>query len=125
VKVYRVMKVDPADGKPIVGTRGGMLGVRPTDPASTNPTSVFDVTAVNDTDNVQPGEGLSTSLDPNFRKPRRGEALFAIETDELDEDLKGIQDSANHVTIEPASPMQLGDYQRALEATRDQWEQVQ
>ena len=34
MKLYRVMKVDPADGKPLVGSRGSMLGVRPTDPAT-------------------------------------------------------------------------------------------
>ena len=124
MKLYRVMKVDPADGKPLVGTRGGMLGVRPTDPTATNPSTVADVTAVNDTDVVQLGRGLSTSPDPNFRVPRRGEAMFVIETDDLGPEVKSHQDHPGHVTIGPASETTLGDYQRALAGTRDSWKRA-
>lgn len=123
MKVYRVMKVD-ADGKPLVGTRGSMLGVRPTDPSTTNPRPVFDVTAVNDTDLVQPGEGLSTSPDPNSRRPRRGEAVFEIETDDLGPELSSHEDHPGHVLLEPAKAMSLGEYQQALADTRDLWRRV-
>ena len=75
MRLYRVMRV-AADGKPVVGTRGSMLGVRPTDPANTNPRAVFDVGAAHDGDLVYPGEGLSTSPNPNARWARRAEALF-------------------------------------------------
>ena len=64
MKLYRVMKLD-ADGKPLIGKRRNMLGVRPTDPNSKDPKRVFDVRAVNDADPVIPGEGLSTSPDQN------------------------------------------------------------
>lgn len=118
------MKVDPADGKPRVGTSGSMLGVRPTDPNNMNPVAVFDVDAVNDSDLVQPGNGLSTSPDPNARQPRRNQAVFEIETDDLGPDLKPNHDKPNHCLLEPARPMTLGEYQQALAATRDLWQPV-
>jgi hypothetical protein len=124
VKLYRVMKVDPADGKPQVGIRGSMLGVRPTDPNTTNPRPVFDVKAVNDADLVHPGEGLSTSPDPNSRKPRRAEAVFEIETDDLGLDLAPDEDHPGHVLLEPARMMTLGEYQQALADTRDLWRRL-
>lgn len=125
MKVYRVMKVGPG-GKPLVGTRGSMLGVRPTDPNSADPKQVFDVAAVTDADAVRPGEGLSTSTDPNFRRPRRGEAVFTIETDDLaGTDVNPNQDSPTHVLLEPSASMPLGDFQQALKDTKELWEQVQ
>src|SRR3954447_2584847 len=114
------MKVNPADGKPLVGTRGGMLGVRPTDPNSTDPKRKSDVAAVTNSDTVQPGEGLSTSTDPNFRQPRRGEALFAIETEALaGTDVNSNPDAPGHVLLEPSASMPLGEFQQALEDTKD------
>lgn len=120
MKLYRVMKL-AADGKPQVGTSGSMLGVRPTDPNNAVP----DVTAVSDADTVHPGEGLSTSPDPNARQPRRNQAVFEIESDELGADLKPNHDKPNHCLIEPARPMTLAEYQQALADTRDLWQQVQ
>ena len=38
-----------SDGKPLVGKKRNMLGVRPTDPNNKNPGAVFDVPAMNDT----------------------------------------------------------------------------
>src|SRR4051812_27184349 len=101
-----------------------MLGVRPTDPATTLPKPVFDVVAVTDTDLVQPGEGLSTSPDPKSRKPRRGEAVFEIETDDIGPSLTPHEDHPGHVLLEPAKPMPLGEYQQALADTRDLWRPV-
>lgn len=85
MKLYRVMKVD-ADGKPRVGTKGCMLGVRPTDPANTDPRRRFDVDAVTDTDLVSPGKGLSTATTPAILVVRGGEAPFVIESDDLPDD---------------------------------------
>jgi hypothetical protein len=118
VKLYRVMKV-AADGKPEIGTRGSMLGVRPTDPNATNAHPVFDVTAVSGTDLVHPGEGLSTSPDPNSRQPRRGQAVFEIETDDLGPDLTPHHDKPGHCLLEPSRAMTLTEYQQALADTRD------
>jgi hypothetical protein len=112
------MKVD-ADGKPMIGTRGSMLGVRPTDPTNMNPGAVFDVDAMNDTDLVYPGQGLSTSPDPKSRKPRRHEAVFEIETDDLGPDLEPNSDRPGHCLLQPTQPITLGQYQQALANTRD------
>ena len=124
MKLYRVMKV-AADGQPVVGTSGSMLGVRPTDPANRDPKAVSDVSAVNDTDLVHPGKGLSTSPNPNSRQPRRNQAVFEIETDDLGPDLKPNHDKPDHCLLEPVRPMTLGEYQQALADTRDLWHQVQ
>lgn len=123
MKLYRVMKV-AADGRPVIGTRGSTLGVRPTDPANTNPSAVFDVAAVNDTDLVHPGEGLSTSPDPNSRQPRRGQAVFEIETDDLGPNLAPHHDKPGHCLLEPSRAMTLAQYQQALADTRDLWQRV-
>jgi hypothetical protein len=117
------MKVG-ADGLPLVGTRRNMLGVRPTDPNNKDPKRRFDVAATNDADIVSPGKGLSTSLDPQNQTPGRGEALFEIETDELPVELAPNPDHPPHCLIQPSTAMTLGEYQRALQGTRDLWNQV-
>ena len=124
MKLYRAMKVAP-DGKPLVGTRRNMLGVRPTDPANTDPRRRFDVAAVNDGDTVSPGEGLSTSLNPARLRVGAGEAVFEIETDDLTHALAPNPDHPPHCLLEPASPTTLGEFQDALADTRDLWQQVQ
>ena len=123
MKLYRVMKVAP-DGKPLVGKRRNMLGVRPTDPANTDPSRRFDVAAVNDTDLVHPGKGLSTSPDPDSLRVSRGEAVFEIETDELAPDLAPNPDHPGHVLLEPSRSMPLSDFQQALVDTRDLWQRL-
>lgn len=123
MKLFRVMKVD-ADGKPMTGAKRNMLGVRPTDPANTDRNRVFDVPAVASTDPVGPGKGLSTAPDPSGIKPRVGEALFVIESDDLPPDLQPNQDKPNHCLIQPSQTMMLGEYQQALAETRDLWQQV-
>ena len=123
VKLYRVMKVDP-DGKPLVGTRRNMLGVRPTDPNNTTPNRRFDVTATNDADLVVPGEGLSTSLSMNNLRVDPGEALFEIETDDMPAVLAPRPDHPPHCLIEPSSAVTLGEFQKALETTLDLWHPV-
>lgn len=125
MKLYRVMKVDSADGKPLVGSRRNMLGVRPTDPTNTDPKRRFDVAAVNDGDAVSPGEGLSTSLNPGKMRVGAGEALFEIETDDLPSDLVPNPDHPPHCLIEPVSTTTFGEFQQALADTRDLWQRVQ
>jgi hypothetical protein len=118
------MKV-AADGKPVVGTRRNMLGVRPTDPANTNPQRVFDVDAENDTDSVAPGQGLSTSIVPTPQRVQTGEALFVVETTELPAELAPNPDRPPHCLLEPTRPLTLAEYQQALADTRDLWQRVQ
>ena len=123
MKLYRVMKVAP-DGKPEVGTSGSMLGVRPRDPNNANPKAVFDVSAANDVDPVLPGEGLSTSPDPTSRQPRRNQAVFEINTDDLGPNLQPNHDKPSHCLLEPGQVMTLADYQQALANTRDLWNRI-
>jgi hypothetical protein len=123
VKLYRAMKVGP-DGLPQIGTRRNMLGVRPTDPNNKDPRRRFDVSAINDTDTVSPGEGLSTSLDPGTIRASSGEAVFEIETDDVPPELAPNPDRPPHCLIEPSSSMTLREFQNALEETRDLWKQV-
>lgn len=124
MKLYRVMKVDPADGRPVVGTRRNMLGVRPTDPANTDPRRRFDIAAVDAADPVHPGEGLSTESVPGRLTVGRGEGLFEIESDDLPAGLAVVPDRLPHCLIQPARTMTLGDFQAALRGTRDLWRRV-
>lgn len=113
------MKVD-ADGKPQVGTRGYMLGVRPQ-----GQTGRPDVNAAADTDVVKPGEGLSTSLLPEKLKVGKNEAMFAIETDALGSVLEAVPDRSPHYLIQPQQDVTLAEFQQSLADTRDLWERVQ
>src|SRR5688572_15018075 len=119
------MKLD-VDGKPLVGTKGYMLGVRPTDPTNTNRRRRADVAAVHPTDIVSPGEGLSTSTDPNILKVRSGEGLFEMDAADLvGLGLRENPDHPPHCLIQPDAPMTLAAFQLALVATRDLWQRVQ
>jgi hypothetical protein len=117
------MKV-AADGKPATGSRRNMLGVRPTDPNNTDPKRVFDVGAVNDSDVVSPGKGLSTSMIPGSLRVRAGEALFAVETAGLPGERTPNPDRPPHCLLEPTQPMTLAEFQQALAGTRDLWQRV-
>jgi hypothetical protein len=117
------MKVD-ADGKPLVGTRRNMLGVRPADPTSATKRKP-DVAAVNDTDLVSPGEGLSTSSTPATFRVDRGEAIFEIETADVGPELVENPDNPPHTLLQPAAAMPLGEFQQTLADTRDLWKRVQ
>lgn len=118
------MKVG-ADDKPVVGTRRNMLGVRPADPNNTDPKRLFDVGAATDSDTVSPGEGLSTSIVPTPQRVQTGEALFAVETDDLPAELAPNPDRPPHCLLESTRPMTLAEYQQALAGTRDLWQRVQ
>jgi len=124
VLLFRVLKVG-ADGKPVVGTRRNMLGVRPTDPNNTDPKRLFDVNAVNDTDTVAPGRGLSTSIIPTPQRVQPGEALFVVETTDLPAELGSNPDRPPHCLLEPTRPLTLAEYQQVLASTRDLWQRVQ
>lgn len=124
MKLDRVMKADPTDGKPVVGVRRNMLGVRPTDPLNTHPGRRFDVDAVAGPDLVYPGEGLSTESVPGRLTVGRGEALFEIESDDLTAGLAVVPDRPPHHLIGPFRPMPLDDFQAELAGTRDLWVRV-
>jgi len=126
VKLYRVMKVG-ADGKPLIGKRRNMLGVRPTDPASTDPNRKPDVRAVSDQDIVSVTEGLSTSPTTEKLLPNPKEAIFVIETKELPPELRDYRDTSTHYLIVPSdrNGIPLAGFQQALADTIDLWEPIE
>jgi hypothetical protein len=119
------MKVD-VDGKPLVGKRRNMLGVRPFDPNNKDPRRKFDVAAVNGGDPVLPGtkRGLSVSETTAKLVPASNEAIWEIDSDDLLPYLRPVPDRPPHNVIEPMAPMTLDEYQAALIATRDSWVRI-
>ena len=126
VKLYRVMRIDPADGQPMIGTRRNMLGVRPTDPASTDPNRRFDVDAVNGTDVIQPGttQGLSVSTSADRMVAGRNEAVWEIEDTDLVPVFVPVPAGPPHHILEPSRPVTLNMYQAALAGTKGLWVRV-
>jgi hypothetical protein len=126
VKLYRTMKIDPTDGKPLVGKRRNMLGVRPTDPTNTNPRRKFDVDAVIGSDPVLPRtkQGLSVSTAPGGLFPDEDEAVWEIDDGELLPDFLPTPHNPPHHILEPTGVMTLDEYQAALVATRGLWVRV-
>lgn len=121
MKLYRLMKVDPLDGKPRVGTSFGMLGVRPPG-RGVGLLSDIDVDA---NGNVQPGtQGLST-FDTQL-PPDKKHAVWAIESEEIVGSLTVVEssDTPGRWHITPGREMPLSEYQDLLADTRDLWELV-
>lgn len=107
-----------ADGKPVVGTRFGMLGVRPFDP--TRPGRRNDVNATRGADPVRPGEGRSVYTDPaGIRVQAPDLILCAVEAADLPPELADVDAGDPHRHIEPAFEMSLDEFQAALGRTRD------
>ena len=99
MKLYRLM-IAADDGLPEVGTKFGMLGVRPKDPS--NRRKRFDVPATAPTDTVRPGDGLSVNLDPAAVKPPDDEfLLWAIEETDLGPGLKASPAGPPHYHVGP------------------------
>jgi hypothetical protein len=125
MKLFRAMK-EHADGRPLAGPGGRMLGVRPGN------TSTPDVLAVSAGDMILSGQGgMSVApADPmhlvKHRRPRSlggtgQDPVWSIEADELGPDLQFRPDSLAHGVIEPTRPMTLQDFQDALASTRLRW----
>ena len=123
MKLYRKFRVD-ADGKPIVGTKFGMLGVRPTDP--NNRKKRADVKAVNGSDLVRRGGGgLSVYTDPTAILIQAADlVLCEIDTADLPPGLLETAASKPHYLIEPSQQMTLDEYQELLADTQDLWQPV-
>lgn len=120
MKLYRLMKTGPADGKPRVGTGSMMLGVRPSDPAANKS---GDVPAAAGTDLVRPGDGGLSCFDSPaaITIPSGKLSVWSIETDDLPAGLIGRAAGAPHYQIEPTAAVTLDDFQRLLAGTRDLW----
>jgi hypothetical protein len=126
-RLFRSMKEDPG-GVPEQAAHARALGVRPG----------IDVPATRDDDAVLPGQGgVSVSPDdpfnlPYFRRPPefRGtgkDPVWTIDDTQLGPDLQYRPDPAHsgHGFLEPARPMTLREYRRALEQTRGAWAKAQ
>ncbi len=125
-KLFRAMRKDEA-GRPVCGSAGSMLGVRP------------NVDIPNDgTGAVKPGTGgLSITPDdpahlpPHVRPPRLGGKgrlpIFEILRGAIGSSLTFRADPDHPVThgfVEPAKVMVLADYQLALCNTGSSWKEV-
>jgi hypothetical protein len=117
-----MMKADD-DGKPAVGTKFGMLGVRPRDPR--NLKKRFDVPATAPTDIVPPGDGMSVNADRFALKPPDDEfLLWVIEDADLGPDLAVSPAGPPHYHIGPLRDMTLAELQQRLAGTRERWQRV-
>ncbi len=123
MRLYRLMKVAD-DGLPAVGTKFGMLGVRPRDPA--NPKKRFDVPAAAPTDTVRPGDGgLSVNTDATALKPPDDEfVLWEIDSTALGANLRTEPDRPPHHVVAVATDMSLAEMQQQIAATRGDWKRV-
>jgi hypothetical protein len=129
MKLYRRMLAD-ADGKPRVGDRFGMLGVRPKGRAGR-----ADVDAALPTDVVQTAarKGMSVNANVNKVPQPAGDEFLMWVLDVPDDDPAAVlgaelvvdPDRPPHHIIKPSRDMALADYQRALASTRDHWQLVE
>lgn len=133
MKLYRTMKIDPADGKPLVGIRRDMLGVRPLDPNNADPRRKFDVDAVIGSDPVHPGtkKGLSVFLTAGECRTGKDVAVWEIDVADLSAlgfipvfDPPPNEPTSTHHVLEPTRRVTLDAYQDMLLDTRDLWGRV-
>lgn len=133
MKLYRTMKIDPTDRKPLVGIRRDMLGVRPFDPNNKDPRRVFDVDAVLGTDPVEPGTKKGLSLFLTAAECRTGTDVGVWEIDSDDLVTAGFSPvfdpppnnpKSTHHVLEPSRRVTLDAYQDMLIDTRDKWVRV-
>ena len=123
MKLYRKMEI-AGDQLPVLGTGSNMLGVRPRDPAF--PKKIKDVDAVNGSDPVTPGKGMSAFDSPGEIPSQVRGVMWEIDTDDLPVELLHVQRGKRsaHYQIEPAREMTLDELQRLLACTRDFWLRV-
>ena len=126
MKLYRSMMPD-IDGLPLIGQSARRLGVRALDQQPNN-----DVVASIASDVINPDDGgMSVAPDdpamlPPLRRPQllggRGkDPVWEFDTDDLGMELQYRQDGPTHGLIEPARPMTLAEFEKALAATRAKW----
>ncbi len=77
------------------------------------------------------GISVAPSLEdlPAHRRPSAFDGtgkdpVWKMSTSHLGSDLAYVQDKPNHGTIQPSKPMPFDDYQKALEGTQRNWENV-
>jgi hypothetical protein len=129
MKLYRRMIAD-TDGKPLVGDRFGMLGVRPKGRAGR---SDVDAAAPADVVPTAARKGMSVNADVNKVPQPAGDEFVMWVLDIPDDDpatvlgteLTADPDRPPHHVIKPAHDMPLADYQQALASTREHWQRVE
>lgn len=131
MRLLRTMRIDPADGLPVVGDGPRMLGVRvpPSEPADVRPGA---------DGRVAPGAGgMSVTADDPFAMPRhlrpaqfrgtlapgRGE-VCVLDRATVEPPLALRADGPPHHLVEPDRPLPIEEFQGALRATRSQWSVV-
>lgn len=127
MQLFRAMKRDPDDEKPLCAPSARALGVRlpPADPADIVPDGAGDV--------HPDAGGMSAAPRPSdlvpWRRPPKfdgigKEPLWVVEADRLQDPLNAVQDSTTHITVEPSCVMSAVDFQGALCATRNLWSEA-
>ena len=119
--VFRGMIED--GGKPKVGNTARTLGARPNVdiPIDKNGMVYPETGGIS----VAPSpEDLPAHRRPSAFDGTGKEPVWKMSTSDLGSDLAYVQDKPNHGTIQPSKPMPFDDYQKALEGTQRNWENV-
>jgi hypothetical protein len=120
--VYRAMREDPAGG-PMVGPTARTLGVRPNVDI---PVKAGQVRQNSGGMSVAPDR--PENLHPLRRPPVYGgfgkDPVWFLPIGLLGSDLQFREDSATHGLIEPARTMSIADFEKALEATKPNWNRL-
>ncbi|WP_174769945.1 RHS repeat-associated core domain-containing protein [Paraburkholderia hayleyella] len=118
--VYRAMKTG-SDGFPIAEPTARGLGARP----GVDIPVGSDGMVLPATGGISVAPGSAANLPPHRRPASMGgtgkDCACMLNTANLPNTLKYVQDSANHGTIQPSTRMSLSDYQAALASIRDKW----
>jgi hypothetical protein len=116
-----------AHGAPEVGPTGRTLGARPGTDIKPDKSGMVKP----ETGGMSASPGSPYNLPEHRRPPKFGgtgkDPVFCIGKCDLGPDLRFRPDPKNptgHGFIEPARPMSIDEYQRALEATRGLWKEV-
>ena len=126
MKIYRWMKRG-SDGRPLAGTRFGLLGVRPKGGPGR---SDVDAQASDEIVSASVAKGLSASTDPTMpQSPGDEFLLWEIDSDSLGPALTAepspTTNNPGHYLVKPANDMTLAEYQKALASTSANWQQVE
>lgn len=129
MKLYRRMIADP-DGKPRVGDRFGMLGVRPKGRPGR---SDVDAALPGDVVYAAARKGMSVNAEAGMVPQPAGDEFVLWVLDVPDDDPAAVlgtelaidPDRPPHHVVKPSRECALADYQRALAGTRDHWQLVE
>ncbi|MBB3257525.1 RHS repeat-associated protein [Paraburkholderia bannensis] len=120
IDVYRAMKTG-GDGLPVAEPTARGLGARPGVDIPVDSSGMVHP----DTGGISVAPESASNLPPHRRPSNLGgtgkDCACRLNTANLPKNLKYVQDSATHGTIQPSTSMSLSDYQSALGSTREKW----